>query len=88
MKDKDLDKIEKAIERLDGALENLKKDNAQGRVYVVGTLVSYDGKLGVVQALNTTAKDPAGSTVDIRLDSGKVIEKVSVTSSVLQLLRS
>jgi len=85
---KDLDKIDKTIERLEGALGNLKKEDAQGRVYVVGTLVNYDGKLGVVTDLNTTAKDPAGSTVDIRLDSGKVIEKVSVTSSALQLLRS
>jgi hypothetical protein len=85
---KDLDTIDKAIEKLEGALENIKKENAQGRVYVVGTLITYKGKLGVVQDLNTTAKDPAGSTVDIRLDNGKVVEKVSVTSSELQLLRS
>ncbi len=88
MKDKDIDKIDKAIEKLDGALENLQKENAQGRVYVVSTLITYDGKLGVVTDLNTTAKDPAGSTVDIRLDSGKVIEKIPVSSSVLQLYRS
>jgi len=86
--EKDLDKIEKAIERLDGALENLKKEDAQGRVYVVGTLITYKGKYGVITDLNATAKDPAGSTVDLRLDSGKVFEKVSVTSSELQLLRS
>ena len=84
----DLDKIDKTIERLGGALENLQKEKAQGRVYVVGTLVTYQGKLGVVTDLNTTAKDPAGSTVDIRLDNGKVSEKVAVDSSVLQLLRS
>jgi hypothetical protein len=84
----DLDKIDKTIEKLEGALDNLQKESAQGRVYVVGTLITYQGKLGVVTDLNTTAKDPAGSTVDIRLDSGKVIEKVPVASSVLQLLRS
>ncbi len=85
---KDIDKIDKVLDRLGEALENLQKENAQGRVYVVGTLITYDGKLGVVTDLNTTAKDPAGSTVDLRLDNGKVIEKVSVTSSILQLLRS
>lgn len=86
--EKDLDKIDKTIERLEGALENIKKENAQGRVYVVSSLITYRGKLGVVTVLNTTAKDPAGSTVDIRLDNGKVVEKISVTSSELQLLRS
>jgi len=84
----DLDKIDKAIERLQGALDNIQKENAQGRVYVVGTVVTYKDKLGVVTDLNTTAKDPAGSTVDIRLDSGKVIEKVPVDSSILRLFRS
>ena len=84
----DVDKIDETIEKLAGALENLKKDNAQGRIYVVGTAVTYQGKLGVVTKLNTTAKDPAGATVDIRLDNGKVIEKVSVESSILQLFRS
>lgn len=84
----DLDKIEETIARLEGALENLQKEEAQGRVFDVGTMVTYNGKLGVVTDLNKDAKDPAGSTVDLRLDSGKVIERVDVTSSALQLFRS
>ena len=84
----DIETIDKTVEKLQGALENLRKENAQGRIYVVGTMITYQGKLGVVTALNTTAKDPSGSTVDIRLSNGKVIEKVDVTSSVLQFFRS
>jgi len=84
----DINKINKIIDKLNEASENLQRENAQGRIYGVGTIVTYQGKKGVVTDLNKGSKDPAGSTVDIRLDNGKVIAKVKVSSSVLQFFRS
>ena len=60
---------------------------AQGRVYVVGTKVTYDGKFGVVTKLHKGSEDPTASTVDIRLEDGTKIDKVSVASVALQLFR-
>lgn len=73
-------------QKITAALNRL-KEVSQGRVYNVGTKVMYKGKLGIVTDLNKDAKDPKGSTVDIRLEDGKVINKVSVDSSSLSFLR-
>jgi len=78
--------VDQMIEKLEKALENL-KTNAQGRVFNVGTKITYNGKFGVVTDLNKDATDPVGSTVDIRLEDGTVVEKVSVKSSGLKLFR-
>lgn len=82
-----MSKIDEIIERLDKAAERL-KTVAQGRAFDVGTMVLYNGKLGVVVDLNKDATDPAGSTVDIRMDDGEVIEKVKVTNENLQRYRA
>jgi hypothetical protein len=79
-------KLNDTIKRIDDALGRL-KDVAQGRVYVVGTKVTYEGKFGVVTKLNQGSEDPTGSTVDIRLEDGTQIDKVSVASIALQLFR-
>jgi hypothetical protein len=80
------DKLDHTIKRLDNALGRL-KDVAQGRVYIVGTKISYEGKFGVVTKLHQGSEDPAGSTVDIRLEDGTTVDAVSVTSIALQLFR-
>lgn len=81
-----MDNIDKVITRLKEAEDKL-KEIAQGRVYNVGTQVLYDGKYGVVTDLNNGSADPTGSTVDLRLADGTVVEGVKVTSSILQLFR-
>lgn len=78
--------IDDVLERLKSAQERL-KDVAQGRVYNVGTQVLLDGKYGIVVDLNQGSEDPAGTTVDIRLSDGKVVEAVKVNSSTLQRFR-
>jgi len=78
--------IEEMLERLEKASERLQAI-AQGRVYSVGTKVLYRGKFGVVTDLNQGAEDPQASTVDLRMEDGTVHEKVSVTSSALELFR-
>lgn len=79
----ELDKIKARLER---ASEQLKAV-AQGRVYIVGTKVLYQGKFGVVTLLNQGSIDPDATTVDIRLDDGKTVEKVKVSSASLELFR-
>jgi hypothetical protein len=76
------------ISRLEKALGSLAKESAQGRIYVVGTKVTYKDKFGVVTELNKGSKDPEGSTVDIRLADGTVVERVPVASSILRFFRS
>jgi hypothetical protein len=83
----ELEKVDAILARVDAALGRL-KDVAQGRVYVTGTRVTFNGKFGVVTHLNTGSEDPIGSTVDIRLEDGTTVDSVSVTSVALQLLRS
>jgi hypothetical protein len=83
----ELEKVDAILSRVDAALGRL-KDVAQGRVYVTGTRITYNGKFGVVTHLNTGSEDPTGSTVDIRLEDGTTVDAVSVTSVALQLLRS
>lgn len=78
--------IEDILERLEKASDRLQAV-AQGRVYNVGTKVLFRGKFGVVTDLNQGSEDPAGSTVDIRLEDGTVHEGVSVTSTGLELFR-
>lgn len=80
---KELDDI---LERLEQASERLQAV-AQGRVYVVGTKVMYQGKFGVVTDLNNGSVDPLGSTIDIRLADGVTVENVKVSSASLQLFR-
>lgn len=79
--------VDEVIKTLEKALANLKTD-AQGRVYNVGTKITYNGKFGVVTDLNKDATDPVGSTVDIRLEDGTAVENVSVKSSALKLFRA
>ena len=79
----ELDRIQK---RMDGALGRL-QDVAQGRVFIVGTKITFEDKFGVVTNLNQGAEDPTASTVSIRLDDGTTVDDVSVTSVALQLLR-
>lgn len=78
--------INQILERLEKAAGRLKAV-AQGRVYNVGTKVLFRGKFGVVTDLNQGSEDPAGSTIDIRLEDGTVHETVSVTSTSLELFR-
>jgi hypothetical protein len=78
--------INEMIGRLEKAEERLKAV-AQGRVYITGTKVLYQGKFGVVTHLNQGSEDPEGSTVDIRLEDGKTVENVKVTSTTLELFR-
>jgi len=78
---------DQVIAKLDQALAALKAFG-QGRVFDVGVLVKYQGKLGIVVDLNKDATDPAGSTIDIRLEDGKVIEKVKVSSKSLEFYRA
>jgi hypothetical protein len=80
---KEIDEIEARLERASERLQAV----AQGRVYVVGTKVLYQGNFGVVTYLNQGSTDPSGSTIDIRLDDGKVVENVKVTSATLELFR-
>jgi hypothetical protein len=80
---KELDDILARIERASERLQAV----AQGRVYVVGTKVTYKGKFGVVTDLNQGSEDPTGSTIDIRLDDGETVENVKVTSASLELFR-
>jgi hypothetical protein len=82
----DTKKVDEAIETLDNALEKL-KTVGQGRTYTVGTKVIYRGQFGVVTALNKGSADPAGSTVDLRLDDGTTVENVKVASTILKFFR-
>ena len=80
------DKLDRIQQRMDAALGRL-QDVAQGRVYQVGTKITFEEKFGVVTHLNQGSEDPTGSTVDIRLEDGTTVDAVSVTSIALQLLR-
>ena len=82
----ELEKTDAVLNRMDAALGRL-QDVAQGRVYVVGTKITFDGKFGVVTNLHQGAEDPTASTVNIRLEDGTTVDDVSVTSVALQLLR-
>ena len=79
--------INEQIEKL-RALETKLKETAQGRVYVVGTKIIYKGKFGVVTYLNKGSQDPAGHTVDLRLEDGTIVEGVDVSSTKLEKFRS
>jgi hypothetical protein len=78
--------IDDILARMERASERLQAV-AQGRIYVVGTKILYQGKFGVVTDLNKGSEDPTGSTVDIRLEDGKTVENVKVTSTQLELFR-
>ncbi len=78
--------IDDILARMERASERLQAV-AQGRVYVVGTKVLYQGKFGVVTDLNNGSEDPTGSTIDLRMSDGKTFEKVKVTSASLELFR-
>jgi len=80
------DELDRIQQRMDVALGRL-HDVAQGRVYQVGTKITFKEKFGVVTHLNQGSEDPTGSTVDIRLEDGTTVDSVSVTSVALQLLR-
>ncbi len=80
------DELDRIQQRMDDALGRL-QDVAQGRVYNVGTKITFEDKFGVVTHLNQGSEDPVGSTVDIRLEDGTTVDSVSVTSVALQLLR-
>lgn len=82
----ELEKVDAVLNRMDVALGRL-HDVAQGRVYITGTKVTFQGKFGVVTHLNQGAEDPTASTVDIRLEDGTTFEDISVTSVALQLFR-
>ena len=82
----DTKKVDEVIEKLDNAREKLKAVG-QGRVYNVGTKIIYQGQFGVITDLNKGSEDPAGSTVDLRLDDGTTVEGVKVTSTILKFYR-
>ncbi len=82
----ELEKVDAILNRMNASIERL-QDVAQGRVYNVGTKITFDGKFGVVTDLNQGSEDPTGSTVDIRLEDGTSVDSVSVTSTTLQFLR-
>lgn len=81
------EEVDRLLGKMGGALERLKAV-AQGRVYNVGTKITYKGKFGVVTDLNQGSEDPLGSTVDIRLEDGTQVENVSVTTVALELFRA
>lgn len=83
----DTKKVDEILERLNHALGRL-QETGQGRVYNVGTKVMYQGKFGVVTDLNQGSEDPSGSTIDLRLEDGTVVENVKVSSASLELFRS
>ncbi len=87
MNDKTQENFDQLDERLKKAEERL-KDVAQGRAYVVGVQVLYKDKLGVVTNLNQGSEDPEGSTVDIRLHNGKIIQGIKVASKEIQRFRA
>lgn len=78
--------IDDILNRLEQASDRLKAV-AQGRVFNVGTKITYRGKFGIVTDLNQGSEDPSGSTIDIRLEDGTVHEGISVTSAALELFR-
>ena len=80
-------KVDEVIESLDNALDKLKAV-AQGRVFNVGTKVIYRGKFGIITDLNPGSEDPAGSTVDLRLDDGTQVDNIKVSSAALEFFRS
>jgi len=80
-------KVKEVIESIDNALDRL-KTVAQGRIFVVGTKITYQGKFGVVVNLNKGAEDPTASTIDLRLEDGTMFENIKVTSASLELFRS
>lgn len=80
------DELDRIQERMDAVLGRL-QDVAQGRVYIVGTKITFEGKFGVVTNLIQGAEDPTASTVSVRLDDGTTVDDISVTSVALQLLR-
>ena len=80
-------KVDEVIKTLDDALDKL-KTVAQGRVYNVGTKVTFRGKFGIITDLNQGSEDPAGSTVDLRLDDGTQVDNVKVSSAALEFFRS
>jgi hypothetical protein len=59
-----------------------------GRSYYEGTIVLFEGNLGVVTHVHQGSEDPTASRVDIRLSDGKVIEGVSVDSKQLVRYRA
>ena len=83
----DTKKVDEVIESLDNALDKLKAV-AQGRVFNVGTKVIYRGKFGIITDLNQGSEDPAGSTVDLRLDDGTQVDNIKVSSAALEFFRS
>jgi hypothetical protein len=83
---KEIDHADQVFKRVDDALGRL-QEVAQGRVYVVGTKVMYQGKFGVVVLLNQGSTDPTASTVDIRLEDGTVVDGVPVAAASLELFR-
>ncbi len=80
-------KVDEVIKTLDDALDKL-KTVAQGRVFYVGTKVTYRGRFGVITDLNQGSEDPTGSTVDLRLDDGTQVDNVKVSSAALEFFRS
>ena len=82
----DTKKVDEVIERLDNALDRFKTEG-QGRIYNVGTKVTYRGRFGIVTDLNQGSEDPTGSTLDLRLDDGTVVENVKVTSAALEFFK-
>jgi len=83
----DTKKVDEVIETLSNALDKLKAV-ATGRVFNVGTKVTYRGKFGIVTDLNQGAEDPAGSTLDLRLEDGTVVENIKVSSAALEFFRA
>lgn len=83
----DKDTLDNLSEKISSALTRLKEISG-GRIYRVGTKVKYKGKLGVVTELNKSPKDPAGSTVDLKLEDGTTTKEVDVDSPNLELFRA
>lgn len=80
----EMKKIKEIIDRIDAAQQAL----GGGREFVVGTKVLYGEKLGVITYLRKGSEDPAGSTVDLRLEDGTILEGVKVNAPNLQRYRS
>ena len=61
---------------------------AGGRQFSTGTLVKYKGPLGIVRRLNQGSHDPYGTTVDLHLSDGTIVNNVKTDSSGLEFFRA
>lgn len=83
---KETEEIDNIIDNFDNILNKF-KSIGQGRVFIVGTKITYKNKFGIITDLNKGSQDPIGSTIDLRLDDGTMFTNIKVSSPSLELFR-